>query len=213
MAEEAISLAEGLRDADPIALRGLRRLRDGVREHAPPLEIAERSSALIDFCIRAGPVAEAPAHAPDLARGQDVYASSCAPCHGVRGDGQAPAASAMKPHPTSFHDSDVMNPLSVFQAYGVVTYGVTGSAMPSFELLSEDDRWSVSFFLFSVRQGPCGGSRPRASLLALSVLSDMDLIARFGEDGLRCLRAAPARVAGRLRGPGRQGWRASGAMR
>jgi mono/diheme cytochrome c family protein len=43
--------------------------------------------------------------ASDYQRGKDIYENKCQMCHGLKGDGNGPAAAAFHPKPTSFTDS------------------------------------------------------------------------------------------------------------
>src|SRR5437879_12016879 len=40
----------------------------------------------------------------DVAQGQVVYETRCAPCHGLGGGGDGPAAAAIEPKPRNFRD-------------------------------------------------------------------------------------------------------------
>ena len=41
---------------------------------------------------------------PAVARGKDIYAIRCSPCHGDNGAGDGPAAAAINPKPRNFRD-------------------------------------------------------------------------------------------------------------
>ena len=88
-------------------------------------------------------------------QGRDTYRSACAPCHGILGDGQGPAARSISPKPRDFtagvfkfrttpsgalpSDSDL---------FRTVSDGVPGTWMPAWEeLLSENQRWAVVAYL------------------------------------------------------------------
>ena len=87
--------------------------------------------------------------------GRGIYRSACAPCHGLRGDGQGPAARSINPKPRDFTagvfklrttpsgalptDSDL---------FRTISEGVPGTWMPAWEeLLSENQRWAVLAYL------------------------------------------------------------------
>ena len=73
-----------------------------------------------------------------------------------------------------------------------MTVGIPDTAMPAFGLVPEEDRWAIAFYLFTLRTPPCEGARPSVELAALSVSTDVDLIRRFGEEKLGCLRLSAA---------------------
>ena len=99
---------------------------------------------------------EAPAPQSVLAlEGRRVYRSACAACHGLRGDGEGPAARSINPKPRDFMagvlkfrstpsgalptDSDL---------FRTISEGVPGTWMPAWEdLLSEKQRWAVVAYL------------------------------------------------------------------
>ena len=73
------------------------------------------------------------APAPDAIRGQVVYETRCAPCHGTEGRGDGPAAAGIDPRPRNFHDQDFWRGRSVEQLRLVVRQGKPGTLMPPFE--------------------------------------------------------------------------------
>lgn len=81
-----------------------------------------------------------------LARGQHLYGTHCAACHGELGDGNGPAARFLYPRPRSFHEGKfrlVGNRSSIpsdAELMHVLTRGMPGSAMVPFGHLAEDDR-------------------------------------------------------------------------
>lgn len=89
-----------------------------------------------------------------LELGREVYATYCVGCHGETGDGNGPAARFLDPKPRDFRigrlkfgsvasgeaprDEDYLR---------VVRHGLSGTAMPSFALLSEQERAAVVAYL------------------------------------------------------------------
>jgi mono/diheme cytochrome c family protein len=73
----------------------------------------------------------------DAAAAKTIYAANCVSCHGTTGQGNGPAAGALKPSPVNFH---VRQPTTE-RAWTVLRDGVPGSAMPSWKSnLTEDER-------------------------------------------------------------------------
>ncbi len=71
------------------------------------------------------------------ASAKTIYAANCVSCHGATGQGNGPAAGALKPSPVNFH---VRQPTTE-RAWTVLRDGVPGSAMPSWKSnLTEDQR-------------------------------------------------------------------------
>jgi mono/diheme cytochrome c family protein len=85
-----------------------------------------------------------------LSLGREVYATYCAGCHGEKGDGNGPAARFLDPKPRDFRVGRIK---FAYVASGeaprdddyvrIVSQGLAGTAMPSFALLSAQERSAV----------------------------------------------------------------------
>ncbi len=89
-----------------------------------------------------------------LDRGWEVYAQNCAGCHGTEGKGDGPAAPYLYPKPRDFTSGAfrvTSTPTGSLPTdedlFRVITEGMPGSAMPSWELLPENDRWALVAFM------------------------------------------------------------------
>jgi high-affinity iron transporter len=95
---------------------------------------------------------EAPAVAPSLARGKQIYAERCASCHGSVGRGDGSSAPGLEPPPANLADPAGLRDATPLDFYRRVTIGVVGTAMPAFERgLSAEDRWAVSAYATLLR--------------------------------------------------------------
>jgi high-affinity iron transporter len=166
-----------------------------------PEGVGRDCASLIDDLITATGIARGPGALPDLEEGSRVFAQSCATCHGAAGNGDGPAAAALKPKPADFHSDDVMKALTPFKAFNVVRFGVNGTAMAPFTDMDDAKRWAVAFYVFTLRQPACDHAPPRVSLDQLANDSDDDLAKASGAGEVACLRRklpaldAPALVA------------------
>lgn len=86
----------------------------------------------------------------DVERGTPVYAQRCAQCHGDHGDGDGPAAAFVYPRPRVFTTGSYKlrtTPSGELPTdddlFAVITRGMPGSAMPSFAMLPEQERWDL----------------------------------------------------------------------
>jgi len=102
-----------------------------------------------------------PPVSPDLlSQGKKIYRQQCAACHGVDGRGEGEAAYLLYPKPRDFvkaryrlvstwegvpTDQDLFN---------TITRGMPGSSMPSWAHLSEDERWSLVYYIKSLAERP-----------------------------------------------------------
>jgi high-affinity iron transporter len=126
-------------------IAGASALQASVQRKAAPPEIEKQARSLAAQLIEAYPVPLAPRRMPDLARGQALYAASCASCHGAAGDAKTPLAAGMDPPPIAFTDRERARERSLFALYQVIDQGLEGTAMASFGHLPEEDKWALAF--------------------------------------------------------------------
>jgi S1-C subfamily serine protease/mono/diheme cytochrome c family protein len=125
-----------------------------------------------------------PQTAPNIANGRRLWGYDCAICHGPTGGGDGEAAGDMDPPPTAFR-GDTIEQLSPRQVFNALTFGVQGTAMPSFiPAYSDAQRWDVAFFVMTLRVEFEPQRPPSEVMLPLE-----DLIAHSNVELLRRLRA------------------------
>ena len=122
-------------------------LRGAVVSKADSAEVARLAHHANTLLLAAFPMPVAPRSPPDLARGQAVYAAQCASCHGAKGAGDGVLAAGLDPNPIAFTDAERARSRSLMALYQVVSQGVSGTSMPSFTSLSDEDRWAVAFYI------------------------------------------------------------------
>jgi high-affinity iron transporter len=186
-ADDASRLAREIPQARHLAPR-LARVARAIRALRPPVEVEEECGAIADELMKRANVKGWPGAEPDLARGREVYAEACAGCHGGDGHPDPRVASGMQTAPPDLHDPSAMNALSPFRVYNSVSFGVRGTAMPEFPTLSREDRWAVAFYTMAVRQPACSERGAPVALAERALADDNQLVARFGEPALPCLR-------------------------
>jgi len=170
------------------ALKALRALRRLIAQKADAEKVARHAEKLVEGLIRERNLSRIPSRPPDLERGKALFAQACQQCH-ESAPGQKPElAVAMRPPPASFFAPDVMDGMTPFKAFILTTHGVHGTAMPAFSLLPTEDRWSLAFFISSLRHGACKEHPPRPPLAELATLTDPELAVRYGRSALPCLR-------------------------
>lgn len=89
----------------------------------------------------------------NLAKGKEIYTANCAPCHGVSGAGDGPAAPSLNPKPADFQ-TPIHTKLPdgywfwrLTKGGGVSPFKEAGSAMPPWEgTLSVQQRWLVILY-------------------------------------------------------------------
>lgn len=168
-------------------LPAARQLRMGAEARAP--DTGARCGALARDIVSGQGLSRAPRHPPDLRAGARLYAASCAGCHGATGHGDGPAGVGLEPPPASFVSGPRLPTLTPYKAFNTTSFGIPGTAMPSYAAsLTDDERWALSFYLFTLSQPACSGSAPAASWEVLSASTNGHLGERFGPEAVPCLR-------------------------
>jgi len=84
-----------------------------------------------------------PVEKSSLSSGREIFDSNCTGCHGEKGDGSALKGTL------NFTNNEVMINKNSSVFFNVVTNGVPGTAMPSFEKLSIPQRWDAIAYLWT----------------------------------------------------------------
>jgi len=109
-----------------------------------PRDGAELVVARETYATRKNPV---PADARSLARGAQLYAVYCTPCHGATGKGDGPVTPRFIPAPDLTSPQVQAKPDGHFSYY--IGYG--GAVMPAYgEALSVSERWDITNYLRSL---------------------------------------------------------------
>jgi high-affinity iron transporter len=185
---EAMVAAQEIGPAATAFVPRIQEVKDRVDAGKDPEGVSRDCGALVEDLVLAGGLARSPRRPPDLARGEQLFKVACTACHGADGSAQVAIAQTMEPKPANFHDPETMEGLTPYKAFNTTSFGVPGTAMPGFPTLTEDERWSLAFFVFTLRQPPCEGTPPRVSLERLATATDPQLVAEHGEQHLACLR-------------------------
>src|SRR5690554_260554 len=95
----------------------------------------------------------APQGEAQIARGKELFASSCASCHGANGDANTPVAASLNPPPRNFHTEDAKewthDPVNALSVFDSVTNGVPGTSMAAYSNLPEEDRWALTQYVLT----------------------------------------------------------------
>jgi mono/diheme cytochrome c family protein len=105
-----------------------------------------------------------------LALGQKQFKLNCASCHGNSGTGDGPKAATLNPPPRNFTTEKFKKGASVLQIYNTLATGVTGTSMPSFDLLPEENRMAMAHYVRTFV--PDSPDDPQELIDALPVVSD-----------------------------------------
>jgi mono/diheme cytochrome c family protein len=96
--------------------------------------------------------AAAPEKTPALVeKGKASYARNCTACHGPKGEGDGPAAKALKPKPRNLvAEPPKGGAPAIFE---VLSKGVKGTGMIAYKHLPEEERWALAFFVDGLAGG------------------------------------------------------------
>ena len=179
-----------LKPDDPAEiLPSLQKLRQSVEARAESEVVRRRAGKLVRGVSDEFNVTAFPATPPRYSSGKSLYQTSCIRCHGQTGAGDGPsvAEEKMDPEPRSFRDQRV-NTIPPHQVFNAVTFGVEGTAMPSHETLSVQERWDVSFYVFTLREDFAPREpveEPGVSLKELATQTNLELASWLAGGGER----------------------------
>jgi high-affinity iron transporter len=89
-----------------------------------------------------------PPRVPSLEHGRQLYADACASCHGAAGRGDGAVAGLLDPPPANLTDRERMLALPLSAVFATISFGIEGTAMPSYEESFDDaDRYDLTFFV------------------------------------------------------------------
>ena len=176
------------------------KLVGSIEAKVAPETVAEQAHRLADELLQSYPMPTAPEHAPDLARGSQLYQSECASCHGMSGRGDGPAGLQLVPAPIDFTDQVRADQRSAMSLYEAISQGVDGTSMAGYaEQLSLKDRWALAYFVGSLayqQEASTGASlwhgdaKTRAQIASLKELSVIRVGQLSASLGLQRARAA-----------------------
>lgn len=132
-------------------LKQATQLREHILAKADGKTVSAAANNLRLAVIQAYKITVAPKDIPDLNRGAQLFGETCAACHGATGHGDGPLAKGLEPEPSNFHDQDRMRMRSIYGLYNTITLGVNGTPMQSYAQLPEADRWSLAFYVSTLR--------------------------------------------------------------
>jgi len=100
--------------------------------------------------------ADESARAADAKRGEALFATNCASCHGARGAGDGLAAKTQLPPPTDL----TSHAYSVGRLTAAITRGVPATAMPGYPDLSDNDLRAIVTFTHGLASADAREAKP-----------------------------------------------------
>ena len=174
---DARALAKGL-GGDPALLAAVGEIERLVQAKADPDVVQKACRAGRESAVTLFGLDTTPLERPSLARAQALYAESCAACHGAAGNADTERARTLDPRPARFKDPRRLGELSPYRVYNTLTFGVPGTPMASFDILSPTDRWSLAFFVFRLgHEGDRVGEPVAMTLADMALKTDREVLA------------------------------------
>lgn len=109
---------------------------------------------------KTGVTARIPQTPEAIAAGKAIYEKRCYYCHGIKGDGNGPAAPRLDPKPRNFTRNEYkirsteLGTLPTDEdLFRIITSGVEGTAMPFWSTLSSEERWQVIYYVKTFYEG------------------------------------------------------------
>lgn len=144
-------------------LKKLEALKDGISEKKGPSVIVPLAREIQQQVIKVSKIALAPAAWPNYKKAKQIFESQCIRCHGVEGRGDGPDGVGLDPAPADFHDLERAPIVSPFAAFNTIRLGVPGTGMVAFSELSDQDIWSLAYYVSTFRFGETQKSRTKIS--------------------------------------------------
>lgn len=208
MISHAIKLSDKLsiNDNSQALKKKLLKLQAEINKLGDGGHIAQLCRQGMEFALQEFKINSTPQQQPSIAQGRDLYQQHCVACHGSKGLGDGQLAKNLEPAPANFHDRQRQQHRSVFALYNTISLGVDGTAMPAFNKLNAQQRWSLAFYVSNFfspapeqQKGEKlwhakNGQTPINNLEQLTRSTPAQLQQHFGHDGvaiLGYLRATP----------------------
>jgi mono/diheme cytochrome c family protein len=118
------------------------------------------AAVLISIISKTAEVKAPPSTPKLVALGKQLYGEQCAPCHGASGRGDGEAAYLLYPKPRDFVAAryrlvSTWDRVPTDQdLFDTISRGMPGSAMPSWEHLTADQRWGLVYYIKSLAEKP-----------------------------------------------------------
>lgn len=120
-----------------------------LKKQAPEI-IQQLASELRNELLTLMPISTRPSQLLPINETQSLFQAHCSACHGTMGKGDGVASAGLEPSPTDFTDRERALNRSVLGLYDAITDGIEGTAMASYDRLSDEQRWSLAFYVGSL---------------------------------------------------------------
>ena len=125
-------------------------LRIAIQDKQSPDIIREFGSEMRRELFALMPASDQPSQLLPINEIQQIFQTSCATCHGTEGKGDGILSDHLEPSPTNFTNQERALNRSVLGLYDAITNGIEDTAMASYDQFTEEQRWSLAFYVGSL---------------------------------------------------------------
>ncbi|MCX2779424.1 cytochrome c/FTR1 family iron permease [Microbulbifer thermotolerans] len=125
-------------------------LQTAIGRKASLSEVQTHTAQLRQKLLAIAPTLSLPQSLLSVEESRTLYRANCVACHGDTGMGDGPLAAQLEPPPTNFHERERAENRSLLGLYDAISNGIDGTAMASFSQLTEQQRWSLAFYVGSL---------------------------------------------------------------
>lgn len=122
-------------------------LKSAIEAKVSPDSIRSLTTQLRVLILADSPQLSLPESLLPESESASLFAANCSACHGLNGDGQGAAAAGLEPPPTDFTDRNRAANRSLVGLHDAIEQGLDGTAMQAFPHLTDQQRWSLAFFV------------------------------------------------------------------
>lgn len=147
--EQADQLSSQTNEFDTVKVQA-KALYTAIANKASVEDVRIASSALRESLLIFMPQLSLPASLLPVKQTKALFSQNCSTCHGLSGQGNGPLAKNLTPKPTDFTDADRATNRSLMGLFDAVSSGINDTPMVAFTQLSEQQRWSLAFYVGSL---------------------------------------------------------------
>ncbi|MBB3062350.1 cytochrome c/FTR1 family iron permease [Microbulbifer rhizosphaerae] len=122
-------------------------LQAAIAGKASLAEVQGHTAKLRQGLLSISPALSLPQSLLSLDESRALYQKNCVACHGPSGEGDGPLAAQLEPPPTNFHERERAENRSLLGLYDAISNGIDGTAMTAFGNLTDQQRWSLAFYV------------------------------------------------------------------
>jgi high-affinity iron transporter len=149
------------------------KLKKAIENKSSDNEVQLISKGIKNKLLSAYKIIPYPKAHPQFQSGKGLYEKDCAECHGVVGAGNGPSAPGLGTPPMNFTNGGDIGGLSPFKVFNTMSFGVANTDMPEFPTLSEDDKWNIAFYVFSLRFNQKDGAEGEKLFKATNISEEL----------------------------------------